>query len=851
MRAMRKIRTRGICLAVGLALVSCSGYKSARQAQIAEQEGDWDQAVLQYLELIDQYPGNVSYRTGLMRAKLKASQMHFERAKSLHEAGALDRALEEYRQAVQLDPSNQYARVELDKLMAEIAVVERGADPQQSLDEMKERTRGARAQPPVLNPRSNEPISLAFPRPVSVQDIYMALGKAFGINILFDPKLKDQDVAIELEEVVAQDALEILMRTTNHFYKVLDEHTIIVVEDSPQNRRAYEDLVIQTFFLSNAEVKDVMTMLRSLVGAKNIAANDQLNAIVLRDSADKVKVAETIISTNDKSRGEVVVDVELLEIDTKKLQELGLLLSDYQITQFLDPSLQVGDTGGFRVSDLEFINQGDWLVTIPSFTYDFMKQRTEAQLLASPQVRISDGEKALLHIGDQVPIPVTTFSSANTIGGNIVPITSFQYQDIGIRLDIEPRIHHNKEITLKLKVEVSAITGFVGGEQSSQQPIIATRRIESNIRLKDGETNFLAGLIRTDETTTDTGIPGLMDIPVIGRIFTHKKTDVDRTDLILTLTPHIIRIPNIDESDLLPIWVGTEANITFRGGSPRVESNVEGPFDEEEDEDAERIREMIRRRIQNLPRGLQNDTEGQESEGETAPAPDLARPGTPGDLFEGELDRDADEESFEEDEPPLAWFAAPSESRFMPASFTSAEKGFRLAANNKAEDTAVGLRLQPSKPAVGMGEQFDVELLIDASQPVSHVPVTLSYDASRLEVLDVWSGEFLGARRDSQFMAEYSNPGNIVLGASRLGNRRGVQGKGTVAHIRFRAIAPGQAVVKFDQGSRVLDSDLAPIRPLSKKRTTVQVGSEKGSSASPDQIDDASGQERSDPPIRG
>jgi general secretion pathway protein D len=281
MRAMRRHRLRGISLGVFLVLLGCSGYNTARQAQIAEQEGDWDQAVLQYLELVDDHPNNVSYRTGLMRAKLKASQMHFERAKQLHESDALDRALEEYRQAVQLDPTNQYARVELEKLMEDIAVTERGDDPNQTLAEMKARTKGARAQPPVLDPRSDEPISLSFPRPVSVRDIYLALGKAFGINVLFDPKLRDQEVAIELESVNAQDSLEILMRTASHFYKVLDEHTIIVVEDTPQNRRAYEDLVIQTFFLSNAEPKDVMTMLRSLVGAKNVAANDQLNAIRL------------------------------------------------------------------------------------------------------------------------------------------------------------------------------------------------------------------------------------------------------------------------------------------------------------------------------------------------------------------------------------------------------------------------------------------------------------------------------------------------------------------------------------------------------------------------------------------
>ena len=860
MRAMRRHRFRGISMALVLALLGCSGYNSARQAQVAEQEGDWDQAVLQYLELVDQHPRNVSYQTGLMRAKLKASQMHFERAKQLHDAGALDRALEEYRQAVQLDPTNQYARVELEKLMEDIAVTDRGDDPNQTLAEMKERTKGARAQPPVLDPRSYEPISLSFPRPVSVQDIYLALGKAFGINVLFDPKLRDQDVAIELESVNAQDALEILMRTTHHFYKVLDEHTIIVVEDTPQNRRSYEDLVIQTFFLSNAEPKDVMTMLRSLVGAKNVAANEQLNAIVLRDSADKVKVAETIIGINDKSRGEVVVDVELLEVDTKKLQELGILLSDYQITQFLDPSLQVGDTGGFRVSDLEFINQGDWLVTIPSFTYDFMKQRTEATLLASPQVRISDGEKALLHIGDQVPIPITTFNSANTIGGNIVPITSFQYQDVGIRLDIEPRIHHNKEITLKLKVEVSAITGFVGGERSSQQPIIATRRIESNIRLKDGETNFLAGLIRTDETTTDTGIPGLMDIPVIGRFFTHKKTDLDRTDLILTMTPHIIRTPNIDEEDLLPIWVGTEANITFRGGSPRVESDVEGPFDEGEDEDAERIREMIRRRIQNLPRGLQNEA-GEEGTGEQEePGQQMVQPGTPGDFFGSDPAGDGDDdpldsgpadEAEQDDSPPRVSTRPQVQPRYMLASYNPAQQSeVRLVAGNEKTESAVEISLQPTKRRLGVGDTFDVAVTIEASQQVSHLPITLLYNDKRLQVLDVWSGDFIGDKKESQFLSEFSESGRIVLGASRLGNRPGVQGRGTVAFIKFRAVAEGRAVVKFEKG-KALDRALSPIQPLSKKKAVIQVGPQGAASEPGDPSDRPEPRETGDPPIRG
>ncbi len=392
--------------------------------------------------------------------------------------------------------------------------------------------------------------------------------------------------------------------------------------------------MIQTFFLSNAETKDVMTMLRSLVGAKNVASNEQLNAIVLRDTADKVKVAEKIISTNDKSRGEVVIDVELLQINTAMLQELGVSLSDYRVTQSIEPN-------PIQASELDFLDQSNWFLTLPAIIYDFIRNNSEAQLLANPQLRISDGEQATLHIGDRVPIPITTFNTSQTVGGNIVPITSFQYQDIGIRLDITPRIHHNRQVSLELSVEFSQLSGSVTGSGGQQQPIIGTRTIESTIRLLDGETNFLAGLIREDETDTRSGVPGLMDIPVVGRLFSKNTADRARTDLVLTLTPHIVRTPNITEEDLLPIWVGTEANITFRGGSPRVESEVEGPFDEDREGGAERIREMIRRRIQNLPRGLR---EGQQEEPEQPSGVDLAPGAAPTDVFRQEPEEQPDDD---------------------------------------------------------------------------------------------------------------------------------------------------------------------------------------------------------------
>lgn len=789
---------------------SCTGYKTAREAELAERNEDWDEAVVKYLEVVAENPSNIRYRAALVRAKIRASQEHFERGKTFHEAGVLQQALVEYQQAVQLDPTNQYAQVELSKIREELAAADADRESILNLDQLKERSQKTRPQPPMLNPRSGEPISVDFPEEISVFDIYRALGTAFGINILFDSALKDEKMTLQLTDVTAEKALEHLMRAAKHFYKVLDEQTIIVAADSPQNRRLYEDHIIQTFFLSNADVKETMTMLRSLVGAKNIAANDQLNAIVLRDTVDKVKVAERIIEANDKARGEVVVDVELLQINSNKMRQLGVSLSEYQITQTLDLG---GEDVPLRLSDIEFLNQSNWILTIPSFIYDFVKQSSDAELLAKPQLRISDGETANLTIGDRVPIPVTSFNTAQTVGSNVVPITSFQYTDVGIQIDIEPRIHHNQEVTLTVGIEVSNLAGFVSGSAGEQQPIIGSRTFESTIRLKDGETNFLAGLIREDETRALTGIPGVSDIPILGRLFSRNDTDSQRTDVVITMTPHIVRTADITEKDLTPIWVGTEANITFRGGSTRIESDAEGPFEDDDEDDSERIREMLQRRIQNLPRGLresfENQTEESGEEEQGTPGIDLLDPGRPLDIFGTEEDDDGG------DGPNLSVLETSSAVRF-------ASPGDETGDLDPAE-APIRLALSPGGLIVRPGEVFEIAVRVEADSEVSHLPINLAFNSEVLEVDSVTPGDFFGGGSEAAILSDHSTPGSVVLGASRLGEIDGVKGSGVLARIRFKAIAEGLSEIGFAKG-KALDRRLAPVGPVSTRPAYVQSG---------------------------
>jgi general secretion pathway protein D len=854
----RRLPVPLLALALGL-LIGCTSHSNYRQGETASQLGHWDEAVVSYMKAVDGDPTNISYQAALLRAKIKASQEHFEKGRQFEKAGVIERALVEYQQAAQLDPTNQYAQAQLEHVHQEY-VAQKAGHGVETIEQMKQKSRGARPQPPVLNPRSNQPISLEFPQPVSLFSIYRALGQAFGINILFDPNLRDQEVAISLKDVTAQSALEAVMRVGGSFYKVMDEHSIIIAQDTPQNRRTYEDLVIQTFFLSNADMKEMLTILRSLIDARKIATNDQLNAIILRDTADKVKVAERIIEANDKSKAEVVVDIELLQINSARLRDLGVNLSNYSVTQSLDfGQTNTGTTGtgtgtttpttpaGVRLSDLAFINQANWLLTLPNFVYNFIKQNTDAQLLAKPQLRITEGEKANLVIGDRVPIPLTTFNTQNAgNAGGIVPITSFQYQDVGIKIELEPRVHHNQEVTLKMKIEVSNLNGNVAGSGGQSQPIIGTRTIDSTIRLKDGETNFLAGLIRTDESNTNTGFPGLSEIPILGRLFSNKHTEGQRTDVILTMTPHIIRNAQITQEDLAPIWVGTEQNITFRGGSPRVESEVEGPFDSNEGS-PEEIQDAIRRRLQRLPRGLRPGDNADNTAAPGAPGqpPNPQQPpqggvnlvpaAPPSSIFVPRTPPGAPTTQPatppEDDQPPAGLVSQrpasgtaslavrtaalpkstgrPGSTAAEPPAATVALASTAAAVSNLAAAPAVRLWLAPGRLTVAPGDTFEVRVQAEAGQLVSHLPLSLSFDPAVLAVDKVDAGEFLGGAGEAQVMSDFGRPGALVIGASRLGKVPGVKGTGTVARITFLAVAAGSSGLSLD--GKALDGSLRPL----------------------------------------
>jgi general secretion pathway protein D len=586
-RASRHFPRRPGVAAVLVLVLAASGCVSSRAFRDGEREEErkhWDMAVLAYEKAVSLDPNDGAARIALQRTRFQAAQAHFERGRLHRSAGQLDLAVSELEVSLALDPTNDSAQQELRRARADVEIRSRENAGGTPVEKAKAAVRGARGAPPMLNPSSTKPIDVAFAPDTEIKKIYAALGAAAGINIIYDPQLKNDRFTLDLRGMTFQKALETAMRQAGHFYKVIDEKTILIAQDTQQNRKEYEDLVIRTFFLSNGDVKDVSAMVRSILDLRRLGTIPALNAIVIRDTADKVAVAERLIEVNDKAKSEVVVDVELLQVNTSKMIDLGAIIGR-SVTATVVPGAGSGATAAAASlpwNAIKALGINDFTFTIPSIMFNFIKDNTDSELLAKPQLRIAEGEKAQLVIGDRVPIPVTTINTQQAVGSTgVVPITSFQYQDVGIKIDMEPRVHHNKEVSLKLTVEVSQLGVPVTAPDGTSQPTISTRTITSSIRLKDGETNFLAGLIRKDTSKSRSTIPFLGDIPLIGHLFTHTITGDKRTDLYLTLTPHIIRSPQITEEDLTPIWVGTENNVSFSGLNTRLESpNAPGsPFD--------------------------------------------------------------------------------------------------------------------------------------------------------------------------------------------------------------------------------------------------------------------------------
>ena len=548
-----------LMIAVAVTLTSCASTGSIRAARGAEATQNYDLAVAEYTKLLRGNPGNREALQGLERAKLRASQDHFSKARRLAATSTLEEALVEFQLASELNPGNSDIERELQatrtQLRARIAVRE---DGKTRLETLIAQSLDAPLPGATLPTGLKLPDSLVF-RDAGSRDVFAAIGKFTNLSVLFDPTFRDQPVSIDLRGVSLEEALAAVSTTTRNFWRATSANTITIIPDTAAKRREYEEEIVRTFYLSNADLKETIDMLRIVVDARRLSAITATNAITIKDTPERITAAGKIITAIDKARAEVVIDVELLEVNRTHLHEYGLqVASPASSPTGLSGQADVSKTG-LSLRSLTSLTQADVLLTnLPSLYYRLLKNDSATRILANPQLRTSEGIPAQARFGERVPVPVTTFAPIAAGGVQTQPITSFNYEPIGVNIDITPRMHHDDAVTLSVKVELSSIsgTGFGG------LPTFGSRSITTVIRLKDGETNMLAGLIRDEERTSLASIPGLGDIPVIGRLFGYNRRETQETDIILTLTPRIVRVLNLTAEDLQPFRMGRD------GGAP-------------------------------------------------------------------------------------------------------------------------------------------------------------------------------------------------------------------------------------------------------------------------------------------
>ena len=535
---------------------ACASSGALRRGQAAERRQDYDVAVVEFTKALRQHPDDANARVALDRAKLRASQDHFNKARRLGAVGKLDLALAEYEVASELNPTNGDIEDDLrstrNKLRAKIAVAREGKTELQTLIE-----RARDLPPPGLDmPQGvRMPASLTF-RDASSRDVFTAIGRLANFSLIFDTSFRDAPVTVDLRNATLEDALGTIAGATRTFFRVTAPKTIIVIPDTPAKRREYEEEVVKTFYLSNADLKETMDLLRLVLDARRISPTTANNALTIKDTPERIAAATRVLQAVDKARPEVIIDVELLEVNRTRLTEYGLQIASANSVGVNGGASVAAVGGATTLSTLRSLTSSDVLFAgLPSLYYRLLKSDAHTRTLANPQLRTSEGLPALAKFGERVPVPVTTFAPIATGGTPQQPITSFNYENIGVNIEITPRTHHDDDVSLNLKISISNISGTGFG----QLPTFGNREIVTNIRLRDGETNMLAGLIRDNERNALEGVPGLIDIPLVGRLFAHNTRSTDQTDIILTLTPHIIRVLDLSEADLRPFRVGRDS----------------------------------------------------------------------------------------------------------------------------------------------------------------------------------------------------------------------------------------------------------------------------------------------------
>lgn len=564
-----------------LLLALLTGCSSLPKPESYASKTDWMKAVVEYRREYSEHPTDYEIKMRLQEAEMNAAEAYYEDGMALKEEGLLDDAIYQFREGMAAMPNNEKVanalkstlkEKEADTFYQQAADLDKAGkedDARNLLNQALEANpdhAGAKAlldriqndnsaKEGGLALSSKEPISLHFNH-TDLRAAFDFIGKAFGVNVIFDDALKGKDVTLSADNVTFEQALNLILNATQTFDKQIGPNTILVAEDSKAKRGQYDDLLIKTVQLNSIKAADMANILKNTIDLKHVVVNDDLNTLIIRDTPDLLKLAGEIIAANDRPSAEVLLDVEILEVDRSKEEQLGMDYgSQIQFNWSQSSTSQLAVTSVSSTDIGSLLGQG--VITLPAITFNYFKQDVDAKTLAHPQVRTLDRKEAKIHIGDRIPLPASVI--LNTTGQ---VQTTYSYTDIGVLLNVTPTINLDRTVLVKLSLEVSSL-GANLGTASNPAYDIGSRTADTSMLLHDGESAILGGLIQDQERNTTAKVPFLGDIPIIGTIFAGNTDDnSQRTDILLTITPRIVRDWNFPRKDLMEIYSGTSDNVS-------------------------------------------------------------------------------------------------------------------------------------------------------------------------------------------------------------------------------------------------------------------------------------------------
>ena len=772
-----------------------------KRGQTAEDREDFDVAYEAYRQAHLKKPADLRYKARFERMRFQAAVAHVDRGRVLKQSGDLGGALNEFTRAREIDPSNQAAEQEMGLIERESsgqpppapipppggsAAVnpEPPSDASQTLADI-----GSVSSPVVLQPVSNDPITFKAVEDVKV--IYQAIGKAAGLNVLFDPDYSSKRIPVDLTAVTWSDALRIVGTIAGTFYKPVTANTIFVAQNTRTKRTDLDELAVQTFYLTNVaqqnDANEIVTALRNLMdpSVKTYLVPSQ-NAIVMRATPDQLLLAQKVLNDLDRAKPEVVVDVAVLEVNRDRVRNLGITLPQ---SFGLTPQASTGSTtntgtstgssptngttpttttttSNFTLNSLANLNATNFAVQVTGGTVNALLTDADTRVLQNPRIRATDGQKATLKIGSKIPVATGSYNAGVSTGVASLGVqTQFTYLDVGVNIDMTPTVHYDRQVTLKMKIEVLSQTSQVT-ISGVTEPVIGQRSIEQVIQLKEGEPSILGGILTKQDNNSINGTPGLGEIPFFKFFFSSRNKEVQQDEIVFLLIPHIVRESLLTRLNTRAIDTGTGQSMELRRDKALEQSGLNVPIA------PARPRTSGNTSAANAASAMV----GQLSQQAQMPTPGNPVPGAPGTIAPGT-------------NPPGTNTATPPVTQPGTPVNPQAQNGAAPAAV-----APVNLSVVPPASTQAVGSTFQVAVMLTGAKDLYSVPLQMQFNPAVLQLVNVDAGDLLG--RDGQAVAiVHRDEGNglVTVSTSRPPAATGVNGQGTVCILTFKAVAAGDS----------------------------------------------------------